>query len=198
MEKFKGTSIVVLDTYMIEKYENRGIEARLVQLLKEMATREKIESLREPSRKSIANRIESNLESENESKIKIKTLSTKVDNNNKSEKENKNGKMFEFKSKLENGNKSLPGHWSIRNIKQTNPPASLAIWQTLVLSAYSPPSSSSTSSSSSSFSSPDHSVENGRNRTLVIPNFSTEIPKKVVRFSTQNQSSDEQKNIECE
>jgi hypothetical protein len=198
METFQGTSIVVLDTLMIEKYENRGIEARLVQLLKEMVTRKKIASLRESSRKSIADRIENNFESENESKIKMKSVSKKVDINNKSEKENKNDKLFELKSKLENGNKSLPGHWSIRNIKQTNPPASLAIWQTLVLSAYSPPSSSSSSSSTSSFSSPDHSVENGRNRSLVIPNFSSEIPKKVVRFSSQNQSSDEQKNIECE
>lgn len=191
---FQGTSIVVLDTFMIEKYENRGIEARLVQLLKDMVLRKKIASYKETTRETIADRIETNFGSENENKIKMKT---QVDIKNKSEKENKNDKMFEFRNKLENRNKSLPGHWSIRNIKQTNPPASLAIWQTLVLSASSPPSSSSSTSSSSS-SSPDQSLGNGRNRTLAIPNFSTEIPKKVVRFSSQNQSSDENKSIECE
>lgn len=183
MEKFQGASLVVLDTFMIEKYENRGIEARLVQLLKEMISRKRITSFSESTRETIADRTESP-ESTNDSNLK---LTSNIDVKNKSEKENKNDNMLEF----ENTNKSTPGHWSLRNMKQINPPASLAMWQTLVLSTPAPFLSSAAVDLSSE-------TNSDRNKILTMPNLSTQIRKKVVRFSSQNQFSDEQKNIECE
>ena len=183
--RIMAVSTIISDVQIIGEYQNRGVEEQLRRIIKKLLCDARADSLQcnqnRGNRSNNSNRVKMNVGRKLDTKLinLFNSYSEKKSDEKKQEIEENTGK---FLNAVPPGLRS--GVCGYKNLKQTSPPASLEIWQSLTWSSPSSPH-------------PKPPTRPSTEEIVEIKIDRKEAMEKV-QLSRDNESSNEQKNVECE
>ena len=193
-------STSISDVQVIGEYQNRGVEEQLRAVIEKLLCSEKTVS--SPSKHKNGNRSNNGNRADGRGGRKVDNILINLFDNDSEEMLNEKKEGIELESRRHSNTTpqgSRSGVCCYKNLKQTNPPASLEIWQSLTWPTPSSKSSPHLTPPTRPSSEEKVVIKIDRNEFRTKPLVRRQaIEKTQSQSSVVNESSDEQKNVERE